>query len=258
MQALTTIQAAWAVASGGAVGLALAVVGGGGSILAVPALLYLVGLHDTHAAIGTGALAVSANAFANLAMHARRQAVKWRCAAVFAASGIAGAALGSSLGKLVDGRHLLLLFAAVMVVVGAAMLRPKAAGGDPSVQLNATIAPRLVILGLLAGMASGFFGIGGGFLVVPGLMVGSGMPMLNAVSASLVSVGSFGLTTAANYAWSGQVEWIAAAWFIAGGVAGGAVGTWLAPRLAARKGLLNRLFAVLIFAVAAYMAWRTF
>ncbi len=95
MLSLTVAQSAWALASGGAVGFALALVGGGGSILAVPALLYLVGLADTHLAIGTSALAVSVNAFANLALHARKQAVKWQCAAVYAVSGVLGAAVGS-------------------------------------------------------------------------------------------------------------------------------------------------------------------
>ncbi|MEK9970092.1 MAG: sulfite exporter TauE/SafE family protein [Ferrovibrio sp.] len=256
MLALTATQSAWALASGGAVGFALALVGGGGSILAVPALLYLVGLTDTHLAIGTSALAVAVNAFSNLALHARRQPVKWRCAAVYAVSGILGAAIGSTLGKLVDGRQLLLFFAAAMVAVGFAMLRPKAAGGDPDVQLSARIFPKLAILGLLTGLASGFFGIGGGFLVVPGLMAGSGMPMLNAVAASLLSVGSFGLTTAANYAFSGQVHWIAAGWFIGGGLLGGFAGLRLAGWAARRKGLLNRIFAGLIFVVACYIVWR--
>ncbi len=143
-----------------------------------------------------------------------------------------------------------------MVAMGLAMLRPKAAGGDPDVQLTARIFPKLAILGLLTGLASGFFGIGGGFLVVPGLMAGSGMPMLNAVAASLLSVGSFGLTTAANYALSQQVHWIAAGWFIAGGLLGGFFGLRMASRAARRKGLLNRIFAGLIFVVAGYIVWR--
>lgn len=257
MVALTVSQAVWAMTSGGMVGLSLAVIGGGGSILAVPALLYLVGITDPHVAIGTAALAVAVNAFVNLTLYARRQPLKWRCAGLYAASGVLGAALGSSLGKLVDGQRLLLLFAIAMVAVGIAMLRPKAAGGDPAVQLNARMAPRLVALGLITGLASGFFGIGGGFLVVPGLMLGSGMMMLDAVAASLVSVGSFGLTTAVNYAWSGLVNWQVAGWFIGGGLFGGMAGIALAPRLASRKGWLNRVFAALLFIVAAYIVWRT-
>lgn len=258
MLSLTVLQIVLAITSGLAVGFSLALVGGGGSILAVPALLYLVGIGDTHVAIGTAALAVAVNAFANLALHARSGNVKWPCAAVFAGSGILGAALGAALGKQVDGRHLLLLFAAVMVAVGIAMLRPKAAGGDPQVRITAKIALKLALLGLAAGLLSGFFGIGGGFLIVPGLMLGSGMPILNAIGSSLFGVGSFGLTTAASYAWSGLVDWQAAGWFIAGGVLGGLAGSRIATRAARHKGLLNRLFAGLIFAVAAYVVWRTF
>lgn len=257
MLMLTTTQIGWAIASGSAVGLSLAIIGGGGSILAVPALLYLVGVTDPHVAIGTAAFAVAVNAFVNLALHAWRHPVKWRCAGVYAMSGVTGAALGSVLGKLVDGRQLLLLFALAMVAVGIAMLRPKAASGDPNVQLNARMAPRLIALGLLTGLVSGFFGIGGGFLVVPGLMLGSGMPMLDAVAASLVSVGSFGLTTAVSYSWSGLVNWQVAGWFIAGGMLGGSVGSIAAPHLATRKGWLNRIFAVLVFVVAIYVAWRS-
>lgn len=258
MADLPALQAALAVASGSLVGFSLALVGGGGSILAVPALLYVVGIGNTHLAIGTSALAVAANAFANLLQHARKQTVKWPCAAVFALSGVLGAAIGSTFGKRVDGDLLQLAFAGVMVVVGIAMLRPKAAEGDPAVRITPRIALRLAALGGATGMASGFFGIGGGFLIVPGLMLGSGMAILNAIGSSLFAVGSFGLTTAANYALSGLVDWTIAGWFIAGGIAGGLVGTNLAHRFASRKGLLNRVFAGVIFAVAGYMLWRSF
>ena len=95
-------QEALAVLSGGAVGFSLGLIGGGGSILAVPLLLYVVGITDPHVAIGTSALAVTANAFANLLGHWRAGNVKWACAATFAFAGIVGAAMGSTLGKLID------------------------------------------------------------------------------------------------------------------------------------------------------------
>jgi hypothetical protein len=123
----------------------------------------------------------------------------------------------STLGKLVDGQRLLLLFALVMIAVGLAMLRPRRAAGNEHVQLNLRIAIRLALLGLAAGFVSGFFGIGGGFLIVPGIMFGSGMPILNAIGSSLFAVGAFGLTTAMNYALSGLVDWGIALEFIAGG-----------------------------------------
>lgn len=244
------------VLSGGLVGFILAVVGGGGSILAVPLLLYVVGISDPHVAIGTAALAVAANALANLARHARKGSVKWPCSALFAASGVAGAAIGATVGKEVDGGRLLSLFAVVMVVVAVLMLRRRDDDGDPTARLAWSMAPRLALLGFGAGAASGFFGIGGGFLIVPGLALGSGMAMLNAVAGSLLSVAAFGLTTAVSYAWHGLVDWSIAGLFIAGGVAGGAVGLNVAQGLAARRGLLNRLFAALLFATAAYMLWR--
>ena len=95
-----------AVLSGGVVGFPLGLVGGGGSILATPLLLYLVGMAP-HVAIGTSALAVSANAFINLIGHARNGNVRWRCAIVFALIGTLGALAGSTVGKIIDGGHLL-------------------------------------------------------------------------------------------------------------------------------------------------------
>ncbi len=246
-----------AVVSGGLVGFALGLVGGGGSILAVPLLLYVVGVSDPHVAIGTSALAVSLNAFANLAQHARAGTVKWPCAVTFGAAGVTGALIGSTLGKMMDGQRLLALFALVMVAVGVSMLRGRSGEGDPDVRLNWRMAPKVVAMGFGSGLLSGFFGIGGGFLVVPGLVFSSGMPILNAVGSSLFSVGAFGLTTAANYAFSSLVDWRIAAFFIVGGLAGGFLGMRLAVRLASQRGILAGVFAGVLFAVAAYMLYRS-
>src|SRR5512134_1871512 len=120
--AASLAQGLLVLASGSLIGFSLGLIGGGGSILAVPLLLYVVGLPSTHLAIGTSALAVAVNAFANLAQHARAGTVKWPCAAVFAAAGVLGALVGSTISKAVDGDRLLFLFALVMVAVGAAML----------------------------------------------------------------------------------------------------------------------------------------
>ncbi|MBS0396170.1 MAG: TSUP family transporter, partial [Proteobacteria bacterium] len=97
----------------------------------------------------------------------------------------------------------------------------------------------------------------GGFLIVPGIMYGSGMPILDAIGSSLFSVAAFGLTTAVNYARSGLVDWTLAGEFVAGGALGGAAGVALAPRLAAHRRLLTATFAAVIFVVAAYMLVRT-
>src|ERR1700719_3958973 len=127
----------------------------------------------------------------------------------------------STLGKLVDGQQLLFLFALAMIAVGVVMLRPRAAAGNADVRITAWMAVRLTAIGLVVGAVSGFFGIGGGFLIVPGLMLATGMPILNAIGSSLFSVGSFALTTAINYAVSGFVAWTIAAEFVAGGALGG-------------------------------------
>ncbi len=245
-----------ALVSGSGVGFLLGLLGGGGSVLAVPLLLYFVGVPNTHFAIGTSALGVSVNAAANLLGHARRGTVKWPCALTFALAGIVGAALGSSLGKLIDPEPLMALFALAMAGVALTMWRPAASDGLADVALNPRIAVRLVLLGLIVGAASGFFGIGGGFLIVPGLILGSRMPMLNAVGSSLVAVTLFGGTTAINYALSGYVLWDVAGWMIVGGVAGGALGVWASRKLAPRRALLQRLFAVFVLIVAAYVGAR--
>lgn len=253
----TLTQGALGLASGSLVGFSLGLVGGGGSIIAVPLLVYLVGVSSPHVAIGTSAIAVAANAAANLATHARAGNVKWHCALVLSAAGIVGAFVGSSVGKAIDGQRLLALFAIIMMVVSVLMLRGRNTVGEPSVRLSRENLPKLVAFGLAAGALSGFFGIGGGFLIVPALVMATGMPILNAVGSSLVAVTAFGVTTAANYAYSGLVDWILAAVFIAGGVLGGLLGARSAKTLAGRKGALNTTFAALIFVVAAYMLVRS-
>jgi hypothetical protein len=241
-----------AVLCGSLVGFSLALIGGGGSILATPLLLYVVGVRDPHLAIGTSALAVAVNAFANLIPHARSGHVHWKAAFTFAATGVIGALVGSTIGKLVDGQRLLLLFALLMLVVAALMLRGRRGGGVDRYPLPHMF-PRLGVVGLAAGGLSGFFGIGGGFLIVPGLMLASGMEIIAAIGTSLFSVGAFATTTALNYAASGLIDWRVAAEFIAGGIIGGWLGALGAHRLAKTRGTLNTVFACAIIAVAVFM-----
>ena len=175
------LQDILALLSGGAVGLSLSVIGGGGSILAVPLLLYVIGVADG---------------------------------------------------------------------------RSNADGGEVKFRMTSGIAIRLGVIGFVVGTISGFFGIGGGFLIVPGIMFGSGVPILHAIGSSLLSVASFALTTAANYALSGLVDWWISFLFIGGGVAGGIVGVRFATRLAESRGLLTKIFAGVVFTVAIIMLVR--
>ncbi|MBS0569542.1 MAG: sulfite exporter TauE/SafE family protein [Proteobacteria bacterium] len=243
--------------SGAAVGFILGLIGGGGSILATPLLLYVVGIAQPHVAIGTGALAVSANAYANLIAHARRRNVRWACASVFALVGTVGALAGSSLGKALDGQKLLFLFGLLMLVVGAVMLRPRRQLGSGHEVTNLRNCLRTAAAALVAGSASGFFGIGGGFLIVPALMLATGMSMANAIGSSLLAVGTFGLATAINYASSGLVDWRVAAFFVLGGIVGGLFGTRLSLHLGTQRNALNRIFAALVFVVALFILYRS-
>jgi uncharacterized membrane protein YfcA len=147
-----------------------------------------------------------------------------------------------------------------MVIIASLMLWKGGEAGDVKVRLTRATAPTLMPLllayGVGVGALSGFFGIGGGFLVVPGIIAATGMPLIFAIGSSLVSVFAFGLTTAGNYALSGLIDWTLVAFFIGGGLAGGLAGRLLAGRLAAEKQALARIFAAIVAAVGVYVIWR--
>jgi uncharacterized membrane protein YfcA len=245
-----------AALSGAVVGLFLAVFGGGGSVLAAPLLLYFVGVADPHVAIGTSAAGVALNALTGLTGHARAGRVKWPCASLFAVAGVIGALAGSTLAKQIDGRSLLLFFALAMVLIALTMLRKPRTEGDATIRLDRRMTLRLAPVGLGAGFAAGFFGIGGGFLIVPGLMAATGMTLMHAQASSLLSVAVFGASTSAHYAVSGLGDWSLVQALVAGGAVGTAAGLPIARRLGERAGLGRRLFAGLIILVAVYVAVR--
>lgn len=223
-------------------------------------LVYVVGVPSAHAAIGTGAIAVALNAASSLAGHARAGTVKWRCALVFAAAGVVGAAIGAEAGKAVEGQRLLALFGLLMIGIGASMLRERRAETKPDVRLTRETAsellPRLVPIGLAVGLLAGFFGIGGGFLIVPGLMLATAMPLASAIGTSLIAVTALGLTTASSYALSGYVDWTVAGLLIIGGAVGGLVGIRWGRALSSKKRALDLGFAGMVIAVGVYVALK--
>jgi uncharacterized protein len=245
-----------AVLVGALVGLILGLIGGGGSVLAVPLLVYVVGVKSPHVAIGTSAIAVALSAFANLIDHARRGHVYWPVALLFAVSGVTGAALGCTLGQHTEGQKLLLLFGVAMVTIAVSMALRRDRGGGPHVQVQWDTAPRVAGTGFVVGALSGFFGIGGGVLAVPGLVASASLPMILAIGSSLVSVTAFSLTTATIYALAGLTDWRLVLLFISGGIAGGLAGSRLATILAARKRALSLLFAVVVAGVGVYVIVR--
>jgi len=254
---ITVMQGALGLASGALVGFSLVLVGGGGSVLAIPLMVYVVGVPDAHVAIGTSAMAVATNAAVNLAVHARGGDVRWSRALVFfATAGIAGALGGSALGKMVDGQSLLLLFALLMLAIAGLMLKSRAPIDVPAMQASRVGTPALLGLGLATGTLSGFFGIGGGFLIVPAFMLASGRAMPSAIPSSLVAVIAFSLTASASYAWSGLMSWKLTALVIVGGILGGLLGAGTACYPGLRRGPRHGIFASIIILVALYMLAR--
>jgi uncharacterized membrane protein YfcA len=245
-----------AVAGGAVIGLLLSVFGGGGSVLATPLLLYVVGVRDPHVAIGTSAAAVAVNAAVGLFVQARAGRVKWPCALVFGSAGLTGSLIGAHLAKQIDGQQLLIWFALAMAMVGGSMLIPRKAEGDANVHLTSALTLKLAPAGAVTGLAAGFFGIGGGFLIVPGLMAATGMTLANAAASSLVSVVLFGAATSASYAASGLVNWPVFLALVSGGAAGSLIAIPVGRMLADRTALARSTFAIMVLATAGYVAWR--
>ncbi len=245
-----------AVLAGALVGLVLGLIGGGGSVLAVPLLVYVVGVESPHVAIGTSSIAVALSAFANLIDHARRGHVDWPVALIFAASGVSGAALGCTLGQHTEGHKLLLLFGVAMVAIAASMSLRRDGGGGVRTPMHWHAAPRVAGTGFVVGALAGFFGIGGGVLAVPGLVASAALPMILAIGSSLVSVTAFSATTATIYALAGLTDWRLVLLFVGGGIVGGLAGSKLATKLAARKRALSLIFAVVVAAVGIYVILR--
>lgn len=241
---------------GALVGFMLALVGGGGSILATPLLMYGVGMGQPHLAIGTGALAVAFNACANLITYARRGHVWWPYGLVFGAFGVIGAIFGSALGKAINGEQLIVLFGGLMLVVAGLMYRERKLVNAEVRPLDGTMILKTGLAAICTGFTSGFFGVGGGFLIVPALIWVTGMPTLNAVATSLFVVTVLALTTTASYALSGLVDVGVSLQFIAGGVAGGFVAVMLVSKLSKHRMVLGRIFSLVVVTVALYLIWK--
>ena len=251
--------AVFAVLTGALAGLSLGLLGVGSSILVVPILVY--GLHvGPHQAIGTSTVAAAVSALWSLTVHARGGTVRWRHGAAYALSSVLGAASGARLGKITDSHLLLALLGILMMGVAGLMLRSlfgaRAVQHAHEPHRRRRVVPLLAAAGFGVGTLAGLVGVGGGFLTVPALMFTTGMPLLNAVGSSLVSVAAVSATTAASYASSQLVEWPISVLLMIGGVLGGYVGVKLAGVLAARKRALTILFSGVVALAGLYMVLR--
>ena len=245
------------IISGIVVGFSLGLVGGGGSVLAVPLLLYVVGVKDVHVAIGTSALAIGVIAIIHLFSHRKNRNLEIKKGITFAFPGIAGTLIGSQLGLWTSSEYLLILFAVFMTIIGVLMIKKKitsieTTSGNSGLLL---LEKNLSLSGFSVGILAGYFGIGGGFLIVPTMIYSGGLNIMQAIGTSLVSVSSFGLVTAGRYLVSGNVDLVIAMLIIIGGILGGYLGIKTSEKIPKEK--LVKIFSVLLFGVAAYITART-
>lgn len=248
-----------AIALGLVVGLSLGALGGGGSILTVPVLVYV--LHENpHAATTASLVIVGTTALAGAAAHARAGRVRWRSGAIFGVLGAGGSIVGSRLSSRIDGHVLLASFAGLLLVVAAMLIwrmRQARRAGAPGPARTGTRSPlRVVAAATLVGLLTGFFGVGGGFIVVPALVLALNMAMAEAVGTSLLVIAiNAAVALAARIGAHVALDWWTTGLFIAGAVAGSLSGTRLAGL--ARPERLGAAFSGLLVLVAGYTALRS-
>ncbi len=255
-----------ALLAGIATGFMLGLFGSGGSIITLPALIYLAGV-ETKPAIAMSLGIVGVTAAISAATHWRRGNINVPVAAVFGLFGVIGTYIGARIGILVPALLQLLLFAGTMFVAAFRMLNPRQIepkatallrlDGDASgkmVCLDLGSAGHIAIHGIVVGVLTGVVGVGGGFLIVPALVLLSGLPMKQAVGTSLVVVAAKSFAGFAGYLGAVAIDFKLMAIFtavaVAGSFAGGVVSHHMSPENT-RKG-----FAVFLVIVATYIVVR--
>lgn len=223
------------------IGVALGLLGGGGSMLTTPILLYVLHL-PTKEAIATSIIVVGTTSLAAVVQHARAGNVAWKTGLLFGASGGVGAYLGGRAAHWVPDRVLMLLFAGMMIATSVAMFRGRKATTDaPEAATGAGALGKILLNGLAVGTVTGLLGAGGGFLVVPALTLFGGLPMRQAVGTSLLVIALNSVSGVAGQASSVSVDLQTAGAVSVAAVAGSVVGGYFAPRVPAE--LLRKGFA---------------
>jgi uncharacterized protein len=242
---------AMALLFGTAIGILLGTIGGGGSILTVPILVYALDL-GVHEATATSLAIVGLTALFGAVPHARAGRVALKTALVFGGAGIAGAFAGSWLNARVSGPLILLLFGFLMLAVALRMAlgkrgRTTLTAPQTAIGINWPV----IVTGLIVGLMTGFFGVGGGFLIVPALVLILRLPMRMAVGTSLIIIAINSTAGIVAHFESGGIDIKLAALFVAGGFAGTMVGSRVADRVDDAK--LSRGFATLIALVGIFL-----
>lgn len=246
-----------------AIGLALGLLGSGGSILTVPVLVYLVGQEEKTAIAGS-LFVVGIIALAGGLQFAWRRAVDWRSVWLFGLPGMAGTYLGALLGGLVSGTLQLAVFAGVMLLAAGLMFRPPARTGEAEEEPPPAPRPgrfwKVPLEGLVVGVLTGFVGVGGGFLIVPALVLLGGLPMRLAIGTSLIIIALKSGTGFLKYLdvlhdLGYSLDWQVLGVITAVGIAGSFAGRVLGKRLSQER--LRRLFAVFLVVIAVLILWRS-
>ncbi len=237
------------------IGLSLGLLGGGGSILTVPALVYLVG-QTPQAAITTSLAIVGANSMLGASFHHHQGTLNWKVALVFGGAGMVIAYLAAGLSKLFSPAALLVAFAILMVLIGAMMILRREPRREPSAQAPDGAAQRwpLVIAGGAGvGLLTGILGVGGGFLIVPTLVMLVGLPMGQAIGTSLVIIAANSVAGLLGHLSAGRFDLTLTLIFVAAGLGGTWAGARLAGRLPATR--LRQGFAVFVIVLALFLLY---
>ncbi len=259
---------------GALVGFSLGLTGGGGSIFAVPLLVYALGV-PAREAVSLSMLTVGVTAFIGFALRAQRGMVEYPTGLLFAVAGMVGAPVGTKFAKYIPESVLLATFALLMITIAVGMWRKKSSDSDfvlnaqddnsgpicrrdPDGKLRITSRCGMLLgcTGFTAGVLSGVFGVGGGFIIVPALVSFACMGMQRAIGTSLLVITLVSVAATVGHIFSGtQISLAIATVFTSGSVLGLLIGTWWAQRLAGLT--LQRLFAAAILLVAIYIIFRT-
>lgn len=262
---ISLLQYILSVISGLLVGLILSLIGGGGSILAVPLLLYFVGLDNSaktpeednfikHLAIGSTALAVGINAFINSVFHFKHGNVSIKEGIIFTIPGLIGTFAGANFGASMKGKDLLIAFGIMMIVIAFYVISSREKKQFHKEEKVAGNIFLIALSGFFVGLLSGFFGIGGGFLIVPAILFSTNLNTIKAIGTSLISVGVFGVATAFVYMLRGEINILIAMLYLFGGFLGGYIGVKLTSRVNVKY--LKLLYGIFVICVGIFIIYK--
>ena len=236
------------------IGISLGLLGGGGSILTTPILIYALGV-EPKAAIATSLLVVGVTGIAGLLQHARAGNVDWRTGMIFGVAGMAGAYAGGVVAGWIPAQVLMALFALMMLATSVAMFRGrKEAGQDGQAGQTGQAVWKIMLDGLVVGLITGLVGAGGGFLVVPALALLGGLPMKRAIGTSLLVISMKSFAGYAGHATHVDVDLQLAATVAGAAVAGSFAGSLLSTRISPDS--LRRGFAVFVLCMGSFVLYQ--